>query len=157
MTFLGGRGLGFLLAVVVAVAAVPRHLYAAASASVLFAFAGVLSGCTAFIGASMAMPPIAVEQPDRARLRRLLPVSLAPALGLIAVWLLRPRAASAYEISFTPTGEQTLDAMTYSPTDASQVRVPPLELTNDEDRALHEEVEHRLSLQRLIGGEGAAA
>jgi acyl-CoA hydrolase len=47
--------------------------------------------------------------------------------------------------------------MTYAPTDASQVRVPPLELTNDEDRALHEEVEHRLSLQRLIGGDGASA
>jgi acyl-CoA hydrolase len=46
--------------------------------------------------------------------------------------------------------------MTYSPMDGASVRVPPLELTNDEDRALHEEVEHRLSLQRVIG-EGAAA
>ncbi|MGO9708893.1 MAG: acyl-CoA thioesterase [Polyangiaceae bacterium] len=47
--------------------------------------------------------------------------------------------------------------ITYCPTDGASVRVPPLELTNDEDRALHEEVEHRLSLQRVIGGEGVAA
>lgn len=42
--------------------------------------------------------------------------------------------------------------VTYSPTDAGAVRVPPMELTNDEDRALFEEVEHRLGLQRVIGG-----
>jgi acyl-CoA hydrolase len=42
--------------------------------------------------------------------------------------------------------------VSYSPTDAGTVRVPPMELTNDEDRALYEEVEHRLGLQRVIGG-----
>jgi acyl-CoA hydrolase len=45
--------------------------------------------------------------------------------------------------------------MTYSPTDGAQaVRVPPVELTNDEDRALKDEVDHRLSLQRLIDSRG---
>jgi acyl-CoA hydrolase len=47
--------------------------------------------------------------------------------------------------------------VTYAPTDAREVRVPPLERTNDEDRALHEEVEQRLALQRVIGREGVAA
>ena len=47
--------------------------------------------------------------------------------------------------------------MTYTPMDGASVRIPRLEQTNDEDRALHDEVEHRLSLQRVIGGEGVAA
>lgn len=38
-------------------------------------------------------------------------------------------------------------------------RVPPLEIAGDEDQALHDEVEHRLTLQRVIAGstEQAAA
>ncbi len=45
--------------------------------------------------------------------------------------------------------------MTYSPTDGAQaVRVPSVELTNDEDRALKDEVDHRLSLQRVIDARG---
>ena len=46
--------------------------------------------------------------------------------------------------------------LTYTPTDGPAVRVPALVRTNDEDRALHEEVEHRLALQRVIGAEPQA-
>jgi len=42
--------------------------------------------------------------------------------------------------------------VSYSPLDAG-VRVPPLQIASDEDRALHAEVEHRLALQRVIAGE----
>jgi acyl-CoA hydrolase len=41
--------------------------------------------------------------------------------------------------------------VSYLPVDPPSVRVPPVERTNDEDRALYEEVEHRLALQRIIG------
>ena len=40
----------------------------------------------------------------------------------------------------------------YAPVDGGTVRVASVEQTNDEDRALFAEVEHRLALQRVIGG-----
>lgn len=46
--------------------------------------------------------------------------------------------------------------VSYSPLEGG-VRVPPLHVTSDEDRALHAEVEHRLALQRLIAGEAERA
>jgi hypothetical protein len=41
--------------------------------------------------------------------------------------------------------------VSYSPVEPGSVPVAAVERTNDEDRALYEEVEHRLALQRLIG------
>jgi acyl-CoA hydrolase len=41
----------------------------------------------------------------------------------------------------------------YSPVDRAAARVPLVEQTNDEDRAVYEEVEHRLALQRTIASD----
>lgn len=53
--------------------------------------------------------------------------------------------------------EETLRAfLTYRPVEP-RVRVPPIECLGDDERALFDEVGHRLALQRSIAREGSRA